>query len=279
VDDLPTVYGTVVRGGSMEDARGVVVSVDGNVATIRLNDPPSMNALSSSMAADLDDAVARLSASPEVRCLVVTGTGRGFSAGGDVQSFYDHRDDPHEIMEEILDGLHGAVSRLLEAPFPTIAAINGVVAGAGMGLAMATDLAVAVDTAVFTMAYTGIGVSPDGSSTFFLPRLVGSRRAMEMILTNSRLSASEALELGLVNQVVAIDDFDAAVRSLAVKLAEGPTLAYVRARELVMQSFASDPRTQMASEAARIIAAGSTADFAEGVTAFIEKRPARFRGS
>ncbi len=257
----------------------IATTVNDGVATLRLNDPGSMNALSVSMGAQFDAAMDGLVADTSVRVLVITGTGRGFSAGGDVQAFYDKRDAPHETMQAVLDGLHGSVSKLLTAPFPTIAAINGVVAGAGMGLAMATDLAVAVDSAVFTMAYTGIGVSPDGSSTFFLPRLVGTRRAMELILTNRVLSAGEALDLGIVNQVVPEDDFDAAVAKLAGKLAKGPTRAYVRARELLMASYGNDPFTQMDAEADSILAAAETDDFYEGVSAFIEKRKPRFSGS
>jgi len=257
----------------------VVVDVNGGVATIRLNDPGSMNALSVSMGTEFDAAMEGLVKDTSVRVLVVTGTGRGFSAGGDVQSFYDKRDAPHETMRAVLDVLHGAVSKLLTAPFPTIAAINGVVAGAGMGVAMATDLAVAVDSAVFTMAYTGIGVSPDGSSTFFLPRLVGTRRAMELILTNRVLSADEACDLGIVNQVVPEDEFEGAVAKLAGRLAKGPTLAFVRARELLMASFGNDPFAQMDAEAASIMAAASTDDFYEGISAFIEKRRPGFTGS
>ncbi len=257
----------------------VVVNVRDGVATLRLDDPKSMNALSVSMGAEFDDAMDGLVNDTTVRVLVITGTGRGFSAGGDVQAFYDKRDAPHETMQAVLDGLHGSVSKLLTAPFPTIAAINGVVAGAGMGLAMATDLAVAVDTAVFTMAYTGIGVSPDGSSTFFLPRLVGTRRAMELILTNRVLSAAEAFDLGIVNKVVSEEDFEASVAELAGTLAEGPTLAYVRARELLAASYGNDPFTQMDAEAASIMAAASTNDFYEGISAFVEKRKPGFTGS
>jgi 2-(1,2-epoxy-1,2-dihydrophenyl)acetyl-CoA isomerase len=257
----------------------VVVDINEGVATLRLNDRGSMNALSVSMGAELDAAMDGLIKEPSIRVLVITGTGRGFSAGGDVQAFYDQREAPHETMQAVLDGLHGSVSKLINAPFPTIAAINGVVAGAGMGLAMATDLAVAVDNAVFTMAYTGIGVSPDGSSTFFLPRLVGVRRAMELILTNRVLSAEEAFDLGIVNQVVPEGGFEAAVAKLAGRLAKGPTLAYVRARELLMTSFGNDPFTQMDAEAASILAAASTDDFYEGISAFIEKRTPGFTGS
>lgn len=256
----------------------VVVSQDGGIATVRLNAPGSMNALSIPMAQRLGEAFTDLGDNPAVRVLVLTGTGRGFCAGGDVQSFYDNRDDPYDVMQQVLDALHGAVQVMLELPFPTIAAINGVVAGAGMGVALATDLAVASDAAVFTMAYTGIGVSPDGSSTFFLPRLVGTRFAMEMILTNRLIDAHEALALGLVNEVAAADEFDETVAKLAGRLAKGPTQAYVRARKLVRSAHANSPTEQMSAEAESILAAGDTHDFYEGISAFIEKRKPTFTG-
>ena len=249
----------------------VVVTVHDAIATVRLNDPDSMNALSAPMANRLRDELTALGNDHDIRVLVLTGTSRGFCAGGDVQSFYDHRDDPEDVMAQILDGLHGAIEVLINLPFPTIAAINGVVAGAGMGVALATDLAVAVDTALFTMAYTGIGVSPDGSSTFSLPRLVGTRMAMDMILTNRRI-------LGLINQAVPEDAFEVTVTALATRLASGPTQAYVRARKLVRASLGNDPIGQMELEAASIMAAGRTKDFYEGVSAFIEKRPPEFTG-
>lgn len=257
----------------------IISTTEHGVATIRLNDPDSMNALSAPIAAELERIIAELSKDRSVRALVLTGTGRAFCAGGDVQSFYDNRDDPHDIMQAVLDGLHGAVGRLIDAPFPTIAAINGVVAGAGMGIALATDLAVAAESAMFTMAYTGIGVSPDGSSTFFLPRLVGTRVAMEMILTNRRVSSEEALSLGIVNSVVPDHQLEEATRELAAKLAAGPTLAYVRARKLIRSSLGADPFAQMDAEAEGILAAGETRDFYEGISAFIEKRPPSFTGS
>jgi len=262
----------------MSDSSLVVVSNHDGIATVRLNDPASLNALSVEMANALRDALVRLAEDPTVRVLVLTGTGRGFCAGGDVQSFYDNRDDPAEVMAAVIDGLHGAVQVLLDLPFPTIAAINGVVAGAGMGVAMAADLALAVDDAVFTMAYTGIGVSPDGSSTYFLPRLVGTRIAMDMILTNRRVSSEEALELGLINRAVPSDEFESEVLTLAQKLARGPTLAYVRSRHLLRSSLGNDPTAQMAAEGQGIMDAGKTTDFYEGITAFIEKRRPTFAG-
>lgn len=257
----------------------IAVSSSDGVATVRLNDPDSMNALSVPIAAELERVIAGLSEDRTIRALILTGTGRAFCAGGDVQSFYDNRDNPAEVMQAVLDGLHGAVGRLIDAPFPTLAAINGVVAGAGMGIALATDLAVAAESAMFTMAYTGIGVSPDGSSTFFLPRLVGTRVAMEMILTNRRVSSAEALSLGIVNSVVPDSELKETSKALAAKLASGPTLAYVRARKLIRSSLGADPFTQMNAEAAGILAAGETRDFYEGISAFIEKRPPTFTGT
>jgi 2-(1,2-epoxy-1,2-dihydrophenyl)acetyl-CoA isomerase len=262
----------------MPDESMVVVDTVDGVATVRLNDPASLNALSVEMANHLRDALLDVATDPSVRVLVLTGTGRGFCAGGDVQSFYDNRDDPAEVMAAVIDGLHGAVQVLLDLPFPTVAAINGVVAGAGMGVAMATDLAIAVDDAIFTMAYTGIGVSPDGSSTFFLPRLVGTRIAMDMILTNRRVGADEAVALGLINKSVPAEDLDSEVAALAQKLSRGPTRAYVRSRHLLRSSLGNDPVGQMDAEAAGIMAAGETSDFYEGITAFIEKRRPTFTG-
>ena len=262
----------------MDPESRIVVTFDAGVATVRLNDPASLNALSASFASELRDVVVELSESSDVRCLVLTGTGPGFCAGGDVQSFYDNRNDPHDTMQATLDGLHSAVEKLLDAPFPTVAAINGVVAGAGMGVAVATDLAIAVDSAVFTMAYTGIGVSPDGSSTYFLPRSVGTRRAMEMVLLNPRLDAAEAVRVGLINQAVPEAEFEATVAKTASRLAAGPTLAFVRARRLLRSSFPADPVSQMEAEAQGILDAGSTHDFYEGISAFIEKRRPLFEG-
>lgn len=262
----------------MTDESMVVVSNAEGVATVRLNDPTSLNALSADMANQLRDALVSLGRDSSVRALVLTGTGRGFCAGGDVQSFYDNRDDPDDVMAAVIDGLHGAVQVLLDLPFPTIAAVNGVVAGAGMGVAMATDLAIAVDDAVFTMAYTGIGVSPDGSSTYFLPRLVGTRIAMDMILTNRRVTASEAVDFGLINRAVPVEDFDSEVSALAEKLARGPTLAFVRSRHLLRSSLGNDPVAQMELESQGIMAAGKTSDFYEGISAFIEKRRPTFTG-
>jgi len=156
--------------------------------------------------------------------------------------------------------------------------VNGVAAGGGMSLSLAGDLIVATESARFTMAYTQIGASPDGSSTFFLPRLVGVKRALELTFLNRVLSAREAMEWGIVHQIFPDDQFQAGVQSLAAQLAQGPTQAYGRAKTLFYNSASETLETQMEHEAQLIAASGYTADFREGVTAFVAKRPPVFQG-
>jgi 2-(1,2-epoxy-1,2-dihydrophenyl)acetyl-CoA isomerase len=163
-------------------------------------------------------------------------------------------------------------------PKPVIAAVNGVVAGGGMGLMLACDLAYAVETATLTMAYTRIGANPDGSSTFWLPRLVGVRRALELIYTNRILSAQEALSWGILNGVVPPERFPDEVYAVARQLAQGPTLAYARAKKLCYSSVNETLETQMEHEARDIADSGKTEDFREGIQAFMQKRAPIFQG-
>jgi 2-(1,2-epoxy-1,2-dihydrophenyl)acetyl-CoA isomerase len=163
-------------------------------------------------------------------------------------------------------------------PKPSITAVNGVAAGGGMSLALAGDLILATEAARFTMAYTQIGASPDGSSSFTLPRLVGVKRALELTFLNRVLSAREAMGWGIVNQVFPDDQFAQKVREIATQLAQGPTQAYGRAKALFYSSTSETLETQMELEAQLIAASGKTADFREGITAFVEKRKPAFHG-
>jgi 2-(1,2-epoxy-1,2-dihydrophenyl)acetyl-CoA isomerase len=198
--------------------------------------------------------------------------------GGDLRSFsaQDERLPAH--LKEVLDHLHAAISHFVRMDAPVIAAVNGVAAGGGMSLACACDLAIAAESARFTMAYTRVGLSPDGAGSYFLPRLVGLRRALDLTLTNRMLSAREALEWGLVSRVVP----DAALReeadALAAALAGGASRALAAAKRLLRDSWNETLETQMAEELHSIAAMTRTADAREGIGAFLEKRAPRFSG-
>lgn len=177
-------------------ADAVRYNVTNNVAWVVLDQPKTMNAIVATVAAALGAAAKQAAGDDAVRAMVITGEGRAFCAGGDVVGFHNSMDNVTDHVDGITGHLHGAIARIHALPFPVIAGVNGVAAGAGLSLVLATDLAVATASAVFAMGYSGIGATPDGSSTFFLPRIIGTRRAMELALTNSPLKAAEALEWG-----------------------------------------------------------------------------------
>ena len=249
------------------------------VATLTLNRPEAFNALNLALGRDLFHAVLEVDDDPSVRAVVITGAGKAFCAGGDVKGFADNLDRIGALLKELTTYLHGAVSRLCRADKPVIMAINGVAAGGGMSLALAGDVVLAAESARFTMAYSRIAATPDGSSSYYLPRLIGLRRAMELYFTNRVLSAREAQEWGLVTRVVPDGELDAAARTLARELAQGPTKAFGGAKRLFHQSTWESLETQMELEAQAIAASGRTEDFRAGVTAFANKQPVPgFRG-
>jgi len=249
-----------------------------HVATITLNRPAAFNAFNLKMGREIFQAVLEVDDDPEVRCVVVTGTGKAFCGGGDVKEFADNLPRIGAMVKELTTYLHGAVSRLCRSDKPVVMAVNGVAAGGGLSLALSGDLVVAAESARLTMAYAKIGATPDGSSSYFLPRLVGLRRAMEFYLTNRVLSAREALEWGLVTRVVADAELRATVAALARDLAQGPTKAFGGAKRLLHQSTWESLETQMELEAQAIAAMGRTDDFRDAVTAFAGKKTPTFRG-
>ena len=254
-----------------------LLSADG-VATITLARPDAFNALNLALGRELFHAALLVSEDPAVRSVVLTGEGKAFCGGGDVKEFAQNLPRIGLLVKELTTYVHGAVSRLVRAPKPVITAVNGVAAGGGLALALAGDLVVAAESARFTMAYSKIGATPDGSSTYWLPRLVGVRRAVELFYTNRVLSAREALEWGMVTRVVADAELGDAVGRLARELAAGPTLALGRGKGLFHGSTTESLETQMERESQAIAASGHTEDFAEGVRAFGEKRSPVFRG-
>ena len=248
------------------------------VATITLNRPEAYNALNLALGREVFNATLAADEDRAVRCIVVTGAGRAFCAGGDVKDFHDNADRIGLVIKELTTYLHSAVSRLARTPKPVIMAVNGAAAGGGMSLALAGDLVVAAESAKFTMAYSKIAASPDGSSSYFLPRLIGLRRALELHYTNRVLSAREAMDWGLVNRVHPDAEFAGAVAALARELADGPTLAFGRAKLLFHQSTQESVETLMELEAQALAALGHTEDFRNGVAAFTKKQPPVFQG-
>lgn len=256
----------------------LLLEVKDQVATITLNRPDAYNAVNDAMAEELHLAILDCDEDPGVRAVVLTGAGKAFCAGGDVKNFVENLDRISYHLKRLIVPLHAAVSRMARMPKPVVAAVNGVAAGAGMSLALASDVVVASESVRFTMAYSKIGATPDGSSTYFLPRLVGMRRALELIYTNRVLTAREALDWGIVNRVVPDGEALKAATDLARELAQGPTAALGHAKRLIFLSGQESLETQMENEAQQIAAMAKTGDFREGVTAFAQKRSPSFKG-
>jgi 2-(1,2-epoxy-1,2-dihydrophenyl)acetyl-CoA isomerase len=248
------------------------------VATITLNRPDAYNALNLALGRDLFHATLEVDEDPGIRCVVITGAGKAFCGGGDVKEFAENLPRIGGLVKELTTYVHGAVSRLVRSAKPVVVAVNGVAAGGGLSLALSGDLVVAAESARFTMAYAKIGATPDVSSTYFLPRLVGVRRALELYLTNRALSAREAVDWGLVTRVVPDGELTSATTALASELAEGPTKAFGAAKLLFQQSTHESLETQMELESRAIAASGLTEDFREGVRAFAAKKTPTFRG-
>jgi 2-(1,2-epoxy-1,2-dihydrophenyl)acetyl-CoA isomerase len=248
------------------------------VATITLNRPDAYNALNLALGHDLFHAALEVDEDPSIRCVVITGAGKAFCGGGDVKEFAANLPRIGALVKELTTYVHGAVSRLVRSAKPVVVAVNGIAAGGGFSLALAGDLVIAAESARFTVAYSKIGATPDVSSTYFLPRLVGVRRAFELYLTNRALSAREAVDWGLVTRVVPDGALANATTALARELAEGPTKAFGAAKLLFQQSTHESLETQMELEARAIAASGLTEDFREGVMAFAAKKTPTFRG-
>ncbi len=254
----------------------VLLAIEHAVAIVTLNRPRVLNAIDAQMAQALADVVARVERDGTARALLLRGEGRAFCAGGDVARFLEG--DPTVAIEAIIDPLHAALRTLDALKLPTLAAVQGPAAGAGFSLAMACDLCIVADDAVFNLAFARIGISPDSSSTYRLPRLVGERKALELAMLAEPVRAPEALALGLVNRVVPAADLASEAMALARRLAQGPTAAYARIKHLVGRSLGNDLPAQLDLEREAFLAGTRTADFKEGVQAFLTKRPPHFEG-
>lgn len=256
----------------------LLFEVADGVAQITLNRPGAANSLNGPMAHDLMMAAIRCDEDPAIRAVLLTGTGKMFCAGGDLKTFSGFGDDMGARLKEITVYLHAANSRFTRMDAPLVVAVNGIAAGAGLSLAVSGDLVLAARSAMFTSAYTAAGLSPDGSSTYFLPRLIGLRRTQELMLTNRRLTAEEAVEWGLINRAVDDDALMEEAGSLARVLASGATRAYGAVKAMLAESFTNPVETQMEIEARNIAAMATSRDGREGIDAFVNKREPDFRG-
>jgi 2-(1,2-epoxy-1,2-dihydrophenyl)acetyl-CoA isomerase len=248
---------------------------DGAVARLRFNRPRALNAIDAAMADAFLLACREVAADPLVRTVVLDGEGRAFMAGGDIAAM---RADPAGTAATLIAGMHGGIRILSGMAAPSIAVLHGAVAGGGLGVALGCDLAIAAEGTRFDLAYTRLGTSADCSTSWNLPRIVGLRKALELALVCDPIDAAEALRLGLVNRVVPADRLREEADTFARRLSEGPTLALGRLKRLMRESSGRDLDGQLDAEAEQFVASTRTADFAEGVEAFLGRRPAVFAG-
>ena len=250
------------------------------VAVLTLNRPDRLNALTVQVAKDFKAAVAE-AIEQGARVIVITGAGRAFSAGGDLNAMQEiaKQDGRAEaFFDEPLRLLNEAIVLIRETPVPFVAAVNGVASGGGCNLALACDLVIAAESAKFNQAFIKIGLTPDCGGTFMLPRLVGWKRATELLFTGDLVSARAAAEMGMINSVTSDEELMSRAMAMADKLAQAPTAALAEIKKLLDASAANDLRSQLDLERKTQIESGKTQDFVEGVSAFLEKRPPRFVG-
>jgi 2-(1,2-epoxy-1,2-dihydrophenyl)acetyl-CoA isomerase len=261
----------------------VLLTRDGAVATLTLNRPNAFNALDFAMADALVECASAVASDDALRVVVLRGAGRHFMVGGDIRTFGTQLAHPpakrqadHQML---IEKIHAAIEQLQRMPHPLIGCLHGAVAGIGLSLACACDMVYAAEGTYFASAYRHIAQTPDGGGSWTLPRLVGTHKAMEILLLGERFDAAEALRLGIVNKLVAADALDAAVEAAVQSLVAAPVLAIRNTRRLVRESLSRTLSEQLQAEAISFGQCAGSDDFVEGVTAFLDKRAARFGGA
>ncbi len=259
----------------------ILLDENNGIATLTFNRPEVFNAMSEDLILALREITTALVKRTDIRVLILKGAGKAFLAGGDVGMFHQRKNDPTfaATIKPLGDALHDSIVAIRTMPFPVIAEIHGACAGAGVSIAVACDFAIAADVATFNTAYTKIGLSPDGGSTWFLPRMVGMKKAAELIMLADSIDAATAQQIGVINRVVAAEALGGEVAALAKRLGSGATHAFANAKKLLNQSFETPMRTHLDNEINLFASCAATHDFKEGVTAFVEKRKPVFRGN
>ena len=248
-----------------------------NVLTLKLNRPEVFNSFNREMALELQLALDEAATDPQVRAIVLTGSGKAFCAGQDLKEVTTPELNPgfKRILEEHYNPI---ITKIRAIEKPIIAAVNGVAAGAGANIALACDIVIASEKASFIQAFSKIGLIPDSGGTFFLPRLVGFQKASALMMLGDKVSAAEALSLGMLYKVVSVEDFEAETQKIAKTLAQMPTQAIGYTKQLLNASMTNDLKTQLEIESKLQIASAQSEDYAEGVDAFINKRKPEFKG-
>jgi len=257
----------------------ITLRVEAGIAWLTLSRPEQRNAVGPDLARTLHELANRCADDPAIRCVVLTGSGRFFCVGGDIDLFASAGEDAEAMVLALAHSLHAGLVRLAAMDKPLVIAVNGPAAGAGLSLAIFGDIVIAAESAHFTAAYSAVGLTPDGGATWWLPRLIGMRRAQDMVMTNRRVSAEEALAIGLVTQVVPDEELEATARRIAASFAAGPVRAYAKCRALLLASADQALAPHLDAEAASIAAACAGAEGREGVAAFVEKRSPVFPGA
>jgi len=262
----------------MADER-VLLTQEGPVATLMLNRPEKLNAIDDGVREGLVAGLESAQRDTSIRAVVITGAGRGFCAGGDIQKMAELKKGHQSVtFRGYLESGHNLVRKIRQLPKPVLASVNGPAAGAGMNLALACDLRIASDRATFTQAFVLIGLHPDWGGTFFLPRLIGIGRAMEMFVMGESMNAAEAFRLGLVNSAVPHDQLTAETGKLAKRLAEAPPLPLALLKQALYERLETQLNLMMDFEVDAQTKCFESTDFAEGLQAFLEKRKPDFKG-
>lgn len=256
----------------------LLFSVNENIATISFNRPEAMNSFDHRMANELEMLTEQVANDQSIRAVLLNGAGHLFMAGGDIKFFYDKLDEMPAGVMQIVRTLNASINNLLQMPKPVLASVHGSVAGVGISLMLACDLVIAAENTKFTMAYSGIGISPDGGCSFHLPRLVGTKKTMEWLLFSDIFDANEAKLHGLVNWVVSQNQLVAESNKILQRLANGPTQSYAQIKKLVNHTWKHTLESQLEQEGRAFASCSTTADFKSGVRGFLTKKRVEFIG-
>lgn len=256
----------------------LLCSTKDNIATITFNRPNMMNAFDNVMADELAALTEQVYLDQSIRAVILNGAGHLFMAGGDIKFFYDRLDKMPSGVMKIVRALNASIMNLTQMPKPVLASVHGSVAGVGVSLMLACDLVIAAENTKFTLAYSGIGISPDGGSSFHLPRLVGSKKAMEWLLFSDVFDAAEAKQHGLINWLVPQEKFEAETDRIAHRLAQGPTQSYSKIKKLVNHTWETSFASQLEEEGRAFEVCSATSDFKQGVGSFLMKKKVEFSG-